>query len=235
MCIRSNSVDVGPQGNLTAFFTGRWQAPRVVLTVLAACIVCNADGQGYLIDQSLLPPPNTGGSYHYDAVDSTLIPSTGQEFTPSFDGLDFVNVLLFGPGGGTFQVSIHDGSITGLALGISEQVVSAGSGYTHFNFLSTVSLTPGNTYVFEVIQNDNSSGWFIELPTSAVVNGQTIDMNYSGGRLIYGGVPQSSYDMIFSEGINVVPEPRSVDLFAIGVALAFLVKRGGRRKVLAIH
>jgi len=82
-----------------------------------------------------------------------------------------------------------------------------------------VPLTPGDTYVLEVLQIAVNSGWAIEVPGSAVVNGQTIDMNYPGGRLIYGGVPQATEDMIFQEGI-FVPEPGASSLCLLGV-LAF--------------
>ena len=182
--------------------------------------------QGVLIDQSLQPPPIIPGeSYHYDAADATLMPQTGQEFTPSLNGLDFVNVNLVPQSAtntGIFEIAIHQGNITAPVLGLSSQVLRPGGATgnnTYFQFPSTVPLTPGDTYVLEVLQIAGNSRWAMEVPGSAVVNGQTIDMNYPGGRLIYGGVPQAAEDMIFQEGV-FVPEPAVSSLCLLGV-LAF--------------
>jgi hypothetical protein len=191
-------------------------------------IICGfaagAHGQGLLTDQSLQPPPFTQGvSYHYDSSIGSLLPATGQEFTPSLQGLDFVDVNLFGSApSNTFQIAIHEGTITSPVLGLSDPVVSVGSfpnNQAHFVFSSTVPLITGNLYVLEIIQAGGYSGWGIEIPGSAVVNGQTIDMNYPGGRLIYNGVPQDNLDMIFREGV-VAPEPGVTALCLLGL-LAF--------------
>jgi hypothetical protein len=202
------------------------------LFLLLICgITVGAHAQGVLIDQSLQPPALIPGeSYHYDASVATLIPETGQEFAPSLNGLDFVDVALlsqFGTnsGTGTFQIAIHQGTITAPVLGLSGQVsVSASGNNTQFTFPSTVPLTPGDTYVLEVIQIAGNSGWGVEVPGSAVVGGQTIDMNYPGGRLIYGGAPQATEDMIFQEGI-FVPEPSVSFLLLTGVLMCGLVRK----------
>ena len=189
----------------------------------------------FLTDQSLQPPPNTGGSYNYDAVLSSLVPGTGQEFTPSLQGLDFVEVTLHNPTAtntGTFEIAIHGGNIAAPVLGLSDQVFrSGGSGdsNTHFTFPSTVQLIPGDLYVLEITQLAGDSRWTIEVPSSAVVNGQTIDMNYSGGRLIYGGVPQDNSDMIFREGITV-PEPDVTAVCLLGVLVFGLIRKGSYRQ-----
>jgi hypothetical protein len=199
-------------------------APLFLLLVWGTTVGVHA--QGVVIDQSLQPPPIISGeSYHYDAADATLMPQTGQEFTPSLNGLDFVNVNLVPQSTtntGIFEIAIHQGNITAPVLGLSSQVQRSGGATgnnTYFPFLSTVPLTPGDTYVLEVLQIAGNSGWAIEVPGSAVVNGHTIDMNYPGGRLIYGGVPQATEDMIFQEGI-FVPEPGVSALCLLGV-LAF--------------
>ena len=194
--------------------------------LLVSGLRLGADAQGLLIDQSLQPPPVIPGeSYHYDASGATLMPETGQEFTPSLNGVDFVDVNLLPQATtntGTFEIAIHQGVITAPVLGLSDQVLRSGGAAgndVHFTFSSTIPLTPGDIYVLEVIQVAGNSGWAVEIPGSAVVNGQTIDMNYPGGQLIYGGVPQATEDMIFQEGI-FVPEPGLLSLGLLAV-LAF--------------
>lgn len=204
--------------------------------LLSSGAIARLDAQGLLVDQSLQPPAIIPGeSYHYDAAEGTLFPETGQEFTPSFSGLDFVSVNLYTPTStntGDFQIAIHSGTITGPVLGLSDEVSSPTGGFPGdtalFTFANVVPLTPGDTYVFELDEISGSVPWYIQIPSSAEVNGQTIDMNYPGGRLIYNGVPQDTEDMIFSEGI-IVPEPGSLGLCAMTIVAAHV----HRRKVLS--
>ena len=188
--------------------------------------------QGLLTDQSLQPPPYISGeSYHYDAALATLLSGTGQEFTPTLQGLDFVDVSLSNPAAaaGTFEIAIHQGTIVGPVLGLSDPVVwsdTVSQSGDQFVFSSTVPLVAGDLYVLEIIQLAGDQGWTIEIPGSAVVNGKTIDMNYPGGRLIYGGVPQDNLDMIFREGVFAVPEPNVNLLYLLGVlAIVFGIER----------
>jgi hypothetical protein len=158
------------------------------LGLLASGLVVRVSAQGTLwTDQSLQPPPFTGGSYHYDGSIWSLVPATaatGQEFTPSLQGLDFVDISLYGStGGDTFQIAIHEGTITAPVLGLSDPTTSAGSfpnNEAHFTFSSTLPLVAGSPYVLEIIQAGGYSGWGIEIPNYAVVNGQTVNMNYPG-------------------------------------------------------
>ncbi len=206
------------------------QLPALFLLLVCGMAV-GAHAQGVVIDQSLQPPPIIPGrSYHYDAAGATLMPGTGQEFTPSLNGLNFVDINLLAQSAtntGTFEIAIHQGNITAPVLGLSGQVIRSGGtagNNTHFTFPSTVALTPGDTYVLEVLQITGNSGWAVEVPVSAIVDGQTIDMNYPGGRLIYGGVSQGTEDMIFQEGI-VVPEPSVSSLCLLGVLAFGLVRK----------
>ncbi len=189
--------------------------------------------QQEVVDQSLQPPAMIPGqSYHYDSVGATLVPETGQEFTPLLNGLDFVDVDLLPQSPtntGTFEIAIHQGTITAPVMGLSDQVTrqpGTSGNNTHFTFPTTVALTPGDTYVLEVLQIAGNSGWAVEVPVSAIVDGQTIDMSYAGGRLVYGGVPQGTEDMIFQEGL-VVPEAGVGSFCLLGV-LVFGLIRGSR-------
>jgi hypothetical protein len=213
-------------------------ATKLQLTPLVLLLMTvGAHAQGVVIDQSLQPPAIIPGkTYHYDASGATLIPETGQEFTPSLNGLDFVDVLFLSQlgtnsGTGTFQIAIHQGTITAPVLGLSGQrTFSSGTNGTdaRFTFPTTVPLAPGSTYVLEVLEIAGNSQWGIEVPGSAVVDGQTIDMNYPGGQLIYGGVPQATEDMIFQEGI-FVPEPSASFLLLSGVLTFGLFRKARAR------
>jgi hypothetical protein len=200
--------------------------PIQLSLLLAFGMVAGAHAQGTLADQSLqFPPAGTHGFHAFESLATSLVPATGQEFTPSLQGVDFVDVNLFNPTvtyTGTFAIAIHAGNMAAPVFGLSAQVVRSGGSAqsnTHFTFPTTLAVTAGDLYVFEVLQLAGDSGWTIEVPLSAVVDGQTIDMNYPGGRLIYGGVPLDNQDMIFREGITV-PEPGVTALCLLGV-LAF--------------
>jgi hypothetical protein len=182
--------------------------PCTVLIMGSIGVAC---AQELVVDQSLqFPALVPRGNYHYDGAIATLSPGAGQEFTPTLNGLDFVDVSLHGSATGhTFRVAIHQGTITAPVLGLSEATISPGkfsNNQAHFTFSSRVPLLPGTLYVLEIIQEGSYSGWGVEIPSSAVVNGQIVDMNYYGGRFIYNGVPQDSRDLLFREGI-VMPGP----------------------------
>src|SRR5689334_8752875 len=85
------------------------------LLLVAALQGATATGQALVVDQSLQLPSLAGGQ-HFDESLGSIVPPTGQEFTPTFDGLDFVDVNLYSGRAtqpGTFQIAIHDGTITG--------------------------------------------------------------------------------------------------------------------------
>jgi hypothetical protein len=177
-------------------------------SLLLMCSIAGASDQGPVIDQSLqIPALVPRGNYNYSGVIATLRPGTGQEFTPTLPGLDFVDVSLVGSAvGDTFQVAIHQGTITAPVLGLSEPTVSPGkfsNNQAHFIFSRRVPLVAGSVYVLEIIQGGSYSGWGVESPMSAVVNGQTIDMRYPGGGMIYNGAPLDSRDLLFREGIDL--------------------------------
>jgi hypothetical protein len=208
----------------------------IQFSLLLACgIVPGAHAQGVLIDQSLQIPPFTNANFHYDGLLSSLVPGTGQEFTPSLEGLDFVDVNLQNAivtDTGTFEIAIHKGNMAAPVLGLSNPVLWSGGfslNNAHFTFPNTLPIVPGNIYVLEINQLSGDPGWLFEVPVSLIINGRTIKMNYAGGRLIYGGVPQDNYDMLFQEGV-FVPEPGVTAFCLLGVLVFGLVRKGTFRE-----
>lgn len=165
-----------------------------------------------IIDQSTTDPADAFISFFSIQSNSPI----GQEFTPTYSSLNYVQ-LLTGPGGFTvgedppsdveLYVNIRQDSITGNILGTSEIVSFPENPIynTDFNFSYAVSLVPGNLYVIDV--HASGDNWI-------VFGG---DYNYSSGRAIIAGNPDQGQDFWFREGI-VVPEPISSTLFLIGGA-----------------
>jgi hypothetical protein len=140
----------------------------------------------------------------------------GQEFVPTLGGLDFVEAVFFAREGNgnsaTLQVLIRDGSISGPILAVSSQLTFFASvlgSIHHFDFASTVPLTPGQTYVMHFFQ-DGPQNYSI---------GADPTMAYTSGEMIRSGVPFDGYDLWFREGVVVVPEPSSISLVLLGVGL----------------
>lgn len=184
----------------------RLMLARVLLLANPLAVTLAARAQVLVTDQSL-QPPSLVGVQHYDESLASIIPPTGQEFTPAFNGVDFVDVNLFSGRStqpGTFQIAIHAGTISGPVLGLSSPTIrtnGAPDHTAHFTFETKVPVMAGAKYVLEIIQTAGDTGWAIELPTTAVENGTNANLNYSGGTLIIGGVSQVTNDMAFREGI----------------------------------
>jgi hypothetical protein len=179
---------------------------RMLLLAAVLTTTAAAPAQVLLTGQSL-QPPSLVGVKHYDESLASIIPPTGQEFIPSLNCIDFVDVTLFSVQSaqpGTFQIAIHDSTIGGPVLGLSTPTVrtNATSDHTaHFTFENKVPLTPGATYVLEIIQTAGDTGWAVELPNTAAINGTNANLAYAGGRLINAGAPQNTNDLAFREGI----------------------------------
>lgn len=178
-----------------------------------------ARGQGLLIDQSNTPSPASFG-FRYWALSYLGAAPIGQEFVPSFDSLDFVDLMLYGGGGtstGTFAIRVHADSITAPILATSLPTLRNDGleRVTHFEFGSTVPLTAGNRYVIELSQlSVDSWEWGV-----AETGG-----GYDSGRMVWGGLPSvQGGDLWFREG-TVVPEPTVGALLAVGIAFLSLFR-----------
>lgn len=167
--------------------------------------------QGVIIDQSANNPIHG----YWVFGNQTLI---GQEFVPSMSELSFVDLLLDGDWSGpagTFDVRIHDSTLTGPVLGTSGQIaMPAGSGNPateRFYFPTIVPLIPGATYVMEVELLSAGAQWWWGVGydgSHAYTKGSVVCVGYAGV------VP--SANLWFQEGVNV-PEPSAAGLILIGI------------------
>ena len=172
-------------------------------------------GQTRTVDQAneiFYPPSLENVEYFYPM---------GQEFRPALTCLNFVELMLwdfYGHGyvTGELAVSIHAGTITGPVLGTRSSLFLPPTfqGVGHFDFDTSMSLTPGGIYVIQV---DVLSGgdWGV---------GASGTSSYAGGRKIRSGIPVENDDLFFREGISVVPEPSTMACLGLGLALLPLVR-----------
>lgn len=91
----------------------------------------------------------------------------GQTFTPSFAGLDTVELWVADQwypecsgGGGELRVNIRDGTVDGPIVGSSSPVTlpRCYTGIAHFDFRSLVPLVPGKLYVVEIAASGDNFG-----------------------------------------------------------------------------
>ena len=117
----------------------------------------------------------------------------GQEFTPSLDHVDVVELYISGGSEGELEVLVHVDTIYGDVIGGATTPVGAGChSIVMFVFEDTVELVPGERYVIEV----RASHGMLSLGVNAVPPAP-----YPGGRLIYSGNPVAALDAWFREGV----------------------------------
>lgn len=188
---------------------------RGVIALGSVFFAAAVDGQVFVVDQSATPEGP-------DNVFVLLSGGVGQEFKPAFAELDFIDVWLgsMQPNDtGTFQARVHENSIGGNILGVSDALTitapSSGAVQARFLFGNSVPLSPGATYVFEIPHS--GPFWGAALGPSTYEGGSFIQV--SGG-----GWPEG-YDLRFQEGV-VVPEPNGWKLSVVGLfVIWFLQKR----------
>lgn len=166
---------------------------------------------------------NGRGTFVYDQQSTNLIEGAaflqsgqpmGQSFGPTLSSVGFVMLNLYDSdalqhSGATVYLNLRSDSITGTILSSSTQVFLPDGffGITTFLFSTPVTITPGVTYYLQpLIQSGDTVGSYVT------------DTSYTRGSAIYQGVPSSSFNLWFREGI-VVPEPGTWALLLVGCAL----------------
>jgi hypothetical protein len=158
-----------------------------------------------VVDQSATP----------QTLDAAFLLSSGvaQEFFPTLPALDFVDVGLrsMDPNdSGTFQVRIHEGSL-GNIVGISDPISISTPGpglLAHFEFPNSISLTPGETYLFDI-------------PHSGPFWGAIVGPSTYQGQAFISGQWSTEQDLWFREGV-IVPEPATWKLAGSVLGLLWL-------------
>jgi hypothetical protein len=147
----------------------------------------------YTVDQEATPALDA--PYFYGGVGTGT--SVGQEFVPQQASLDVVE-LWFETDSKTcypyasIVVVIRDQALTGAILGTSNATtVGCFHGALEFDFPSSVTLTPGHTYVIEPIADDFNY-WYM------TINGG-LDV-YAPGHAVMYGDQYSEHDFWFREG-----------------------------------
>jgi hypothetical protein len=195
---------------------------RITALIVATAGLCLAHAQGTLVfDQQ------SSTQEGFLSANTIMQEGTaGQAFRPTLPGIDFVRLMvgdrLSGNGvGATLSLTLRDGSPGGLVLSSTDPVglVDGFKGIAHFAFPSTVSLTPGETYVFETSITSDSDWWGIN----------SWAYGYDGGMGYWNGVPNPASDLWFREGIVAVPEPSAVCLGLLGLATLALGRCTRRR------
>lgn len=128
----------------------------------------------------------------------------GQSFVPMSSSLDVVELQMNSQDtamGGTAFVQIHSGTITGAILGVSQSAsippysTASSIVLAHFDFAAPVSLTPGSTYVMEVVATSGTLGVF--------TSGEGTN-TYPYGTAFFMGAPRPGDDLWFREGSLMV-------------------------------
>jgi hypothetical protein len=171
----------------------------LLIVMLASERAVSAQLHTFLVDQHNDVALATSGR----GIPGTFSP-LGQSFIPNFDSLDAVELELFAictTGlSQAVSVQIRSGSITGPVIGVSAVVLvacMAAPGIQHFDFAVPVALTPGGTYVIEVVPGPINAGDFIAVFLHSA-------NPYAFGTAILSGAADSDKDLWFREGSSLV-------------------------------
>lgn len=133
--------------------------------------------------------------------------NSGQTFTPALGAIDAAEYQLKSDAALSVSINLREDSLSGTLLGSTNQVAIPGDNtfrIAHFDFDSQVSLTPGNVYFLQIVQQGTGN-----LNAAFDSSG-----GYTSGAYLGGGV-SPFFDVWFREGLHV-PEPPAVILAAMG-------------------
>lgn len=166
------------------------------------------------VDQAHIPLPGSDAWLN-------IVADERQEFTPSLNQLDTVELLINGrflaPVSGSFAVVIRkqafDGEILASSAGTS--LPARFEGTALFRFPTPVNLVPDQIYALQPIQIAGGSTWFVNYGAAP---GYTQGNLYVGDQLL-----SHTAALFFREGIGI-PEPSPAMLLAVGLGLAFAAR-----------
>src|SRR5262245_15504427 len=150
----------------------------------------------------------------------------GQSFIPSLNGIDAIELsasILAQPA--SMRIALLDGvvgvdGLGGAVLGLTRTVTITGTSVQkyHFDFPSTIPLTPGKSYVmrFEPLGPNSNPQIAISVnvfpPIDRYPRGQALQLNLPLDQL-------AQRDYVFVEGLHTVPEPSACVLWLAAVAV----------------
>lgn len=185
-----------------------------VLTGLTAAFFASAATAFDVVDQSNTGQSTGGFSYEFYSL--------AQEFKPNFTTLSFVDVpvsccSLFNPSSATLRVDIRSGGIGGPVIASSSPLVvlpGLSEEWVQFVIAPAVGLTPGATYVIELVHVSGDSGlWYFTRDT------------YAAGIAYKDGSPLTNADWMFRTGV-LSDEPPQLPAVRVPVEYTNLFDEG---------
>ncbi len=152
----------------------------------------------------------------------------GQSFRPTFSSIDAFEFALASTDGTNIVVDLLDGVAGFDGLGgrliattlPSFVKTSGGVEIFHFDFASTIPLTPSNTYVGRIRNVGSATFGVFQSPDT-----------YSGGQYLHGDWPLRRFvirDMVFATGVHI-PEPAAATLGLLGMTALVIRWNCGNR------
>jgi len=218
----------------------------IIRNLLAAMLLVAGSLQTHAQGTLVYDQESATGPTSPDGIDFLNIQdyeSLTQSFVPElsaigFVQLEFTDVPNNGNNGATVYVNLYEGSPTPRLATLIASTVSVympngfgetTAGVSTFDFLSAVTLNPGDTYYIEPVVQSGDNPWDV------MVLGNTGSFTdaYPAGELYVNGSPVTgNVDFWFREGIVAVPEPTTLALIGFSGLLAFAFKRRSKLPVL---
>lgn len=177
---------------------------RVAAFAAGFGVLAAAQAGPITVDQESVGPTNFSGTNGF---------TNGQSFTPTVGTIDAAEFRIRSDGASsTLHLEIREGQgLTGTLLGSSNSVtIDSSINLVHFDFLSSVALTPGNLYTL-----------VLDLDAGSSFAGEMSNLNpYAGGLAINNSdLAFPSLDFWFREGTHAaaVPVPPTLALLGLGL------------------